>query len=360
MALLTASFLRRVFCLLAIVLAVLGFSSFAAKADISSSLREALQEAFGTDLRVDSFVLDRSQATVGDTLRATVGVSNQGKGAAPSTILTFWAAFGSPTSTANAYRLATVRLGTLQSRAVVTSASTFPVPNLGRVGTYQILASVESSKAEANKQNNTQAKALQVASPAFSTPTPLPCPTLMLAPPRRRPPPLSLVVAPPHHPLPRLRSSQAPPHLPPSLTSSTISPTPPVAPSPPPPTAACDYYASPTGRGDGNSPDSPFRIQTFWRLAAPGKTLCLLDGTYTGADSMIAPSTQGAPAGLSGSATGADIKNGICPNCITIRALNDGAVLIDGQFVRIPVRLASNSWFVVEGSMPSMGPVSFC
>jgi hypothetical protein len=53
---------------------------------------------------------------------------------------------------------------------------------------------------------------------------------------------------------------------------------------------------------------------------------------------MIAPSTQGA-AGLSG-ARG---------NPIRIRALNDGQVLIDGQFVRRPVWLEGNSWFVIEG-----------
>jgi hypothetical protein len=60
----------------------------------------------------------------------------------------------------------------------------------------------------------------------------------------------------------------------------------------------------------------------------------LLDGTYAGDDSMIAP-----PSGLSG-------RSG---SPITIRAFNDGRVLINGQFARSPVRLSGNSWFVLEG-----------
>jgi len=63
--------------------------------------------------------------------------------------------------------------------------------------------------------------------------------------------------------------------------------------------------------------------------------LCLLDGIYQGGASMITP-----PAGVSG-ASGSPI---------TIRALNDGQVLIDGQFTNYPVHMSSgNSWFVFEG-----------
>jgi hypothetical protein len=36
-------------------------------------------------------------------------------------------------------------------------------------------------------------------------------------------------------------------------------------------------------------------------------------------------------------------------NPITVRALNEGQVLIDGQFVRTPVRLDGNNWFLIEG-----------
>jgi hypothetical protein len=98
--------------------------------------------------------------------------------------------------------------------------------------------------------------------------------------------------------------------------------------------AKCDYYASPTGTGDGRSSSSPFRVQKFWSVAAPGKTLCLLDGSYTGTESMIKP-----PGGLSGTPT----------NPITIKALNDGKVLIDGQNSRGPAILYQNDYFVLEG-----------
>ena len=78
------------------------------------------------------------------------------------------------------------------------------------------------------------------------------------------------------------------------------------------------------GTGNGLFSSSPFKISDFWPVASPGKTLCLLDGTYTGAASMILP-----PQGL----------NGASGLPITIRALNDGKVLINGQGVQTP-RLA--------------------
>ena len=100
------------------------------------------------------------------------------------------------------------------------------------------------------------------------------------------------------------------------------------------PATACTYYASPTGRGNGLSPTSPFQISKFWSVAKPGMTLCLTDGVYTGGNSTIAP-----PAGLSGTQA----------NPITIKALNDGQVRLNGQGGRIPVRLYNNDWFVIEG-----------
>ena len=48
--------------------------------------------------------------------------------------------------------------------------------------------------------------------------------------------------------------------------------------------ATCDYYASPSGTGNGLSSSSPFKISSFWPVASAGKTLCLLDGTYTGGE----------------------------------------------------------------------------
>ena len=93
-------------------------------------------------------------------------------------------------------------------------------------------------------------------------------------------------------------------------------------------------YASPNGDGTGASPESPLRIADFWPLARPGDTLLLLDGIYRGARSMIVP-----PAGLSG-LPGAPI---------TIRALHDGGVLLDGQGARVPVEVRRCDWLVLEG-----------
>jgi hypothetical protein len=97
----------------------------------------------------------------------------------------------------------------------------------------------------------------------------------------------------------------------------------------------CNYYASPTGGGNGLSTSSPFKIANFWSVAGPGKTLCLLDGVYTGSESMIDP-----PDGLAGTSG----------SPITIRAINDGGVRIDGQQSTIPIALRTgNHWFVVRG-----------
>ncbi len=89
--------------------------------------------------------------------------------------------------------------------------------------------------------------------------------------------------------------------------------------------ATCNYYASPTGTGNGLSSSTPFQVSKFWPVATAGKTLCLLDGTYTGYESMILP-----PKGL----------NGASGLPITIRALNDGKVLINGKGGLPPVQLS--------------------
>lgn len=98
--------------------------------------------------------------------------------------------------------------------------------------------------------------------------------------------------------------------------------------------ASCDYYASPSGSGNGASISTPFQISNFWSVASAGDILCLLDGTYTGSNSMIAPPTT---------------VDGTAGNPITIKALNDGEVNIDGQGVRGPVVLSFNDYFVLEG-----------
>jgi hypothetical protein len=98
--------------------------------------------------------------------------------------------------------------------------------------------------------------------------------------------------------------------------------------------STCQYFASPTGTGNGLSPSSPSKIANFWSVASPGKTLCLLDGKYVGSQSMIDPP---------------DYLSGTAGSPITIRALNDGRVTIDGQGTLQPVLLRYNDYFVLEG-----------
>jgi len=78
----------------------------------------------------------------------------------------------------------------------------------------------------------------------------------------------------------------------------------------------------------------PFALPTFGPLPNRGGALLLLDGKYTGANSMVNP-----PQDLTG-------KPG---TPITIKALNDGQVLLDGQGQYAPVRLFHNDHFTIEG-----------
>jgi len=96
-----------------------------------------------------------------------------------------------------------------------------------------------------------------------------------------------------------------------------------------------DYYASPAGRGSGTTAETPYLIADFWPHARPGDTLWLLDGTYTGSHSMIAP-----PEGVQG-------KPGAA---ITVKALHDGRVTVDGQGKLVPVQIGREQhWFTIEG-----------
>lgn len=96
--------------------------------------------------------------------------------------------------------------------------------------------------------------------------------------------------------------------------------------------APCTHYASPSGGGNGLAEATPFTIPQFWGQAAPGKTLCLLDGTYTGNNARIEPPTT---------------LHGTQLQPITVRALNDGKVLLDGQ-AHWTLYLRS-TWFIIEG-----------
>jgi hypothetical protein len=92
---------------------------------------------------------------------------------------------------------------------------------------------------------------------------------------------------------------------------------------------------------DGVSPSRPFLISSFWQVAKPGDTLLLLDGYYTGRSSMI-------------DALERHPINGTQAEPIVIRALNDGAVLIDGEHEHLPLCIQGTfqvpkRHFVVEG-----------
>ena len=102
------------------------------------------------------------------------------------------------------------------------------------------------------------------------------------------------------------------------------------------------YYASPEGGGDGRSRAAPFLVSEFWEAAQPGDELLLLDGRYTGGESMIDP-----PRGLHGTPEAP----------ITVKALNEGAVEIDGEGQRRPVLLSGNDHFILGGfNAHSAGP----
>jgi hypothetical protein len=111
-----------------------------------------------------------------------------------------------------------------------------------------------------------------------------------------------------------------------------------------PPTGAV-YHASPTGGGDGKAQSRPFRMADFWAVAKPGDTLLFLDGKYTGTASMINPP----PGEFS---DGKLVKKGLCGEPgkpITVKALNDGMVEIDGENRHKPVYLYGNDYFMLEG-----------
>jgi hypothetical protein len=98
--------------------------------------------------------------------------------------------------------------------------------------------------------------------------------------------------------------------------------------------SARDIYVSPGGSGSSCILSSPCKVATALNKVSAGDTVLLMDGIYRGADSMVKP-----PQGKSGSKD----------NPITIRALNEGEALIDGQNARGPVILNNNNWFELKG-----------
>jgi hypothetical protein len=122
----------------------------------------------------------------------------------------------------------------------------------------------------------------------------------------------------------------------------TVTPTAtPIATSALKPKAGRTYYISPGGSDSNNGSTAETAWGTFeraWESLQAGDTLLLLDGVYTG---VMWP----------------NLRNGEPGRPITIKALNDGQAVIDGEGARIPVRIGEvwgpngpvGNYYVVEG-----------
>lgn len=101
----------------------------------------------------------------------------------------------------------------------------------------------------------------------------------------------------------------------------------------------CTHYASNGGSGSSDcTVGDPCNLDRAWTyldsIGEAGKVLCLNDGTYTGSANMIDPPST---------------INGTSGSPLTIKAVNDGSVLIDGQDARIPALLAGNDYISIIG-----------
>ena len=95
----------------------------------------------------------------------------------------------------------------------------------------------------------------------------------------------------------------------------------------------CSHFASPTGSGNACSESAPCNVGTWLSTqAGPGKVLCMKDGVYKGDSQML---TFSARSGTAGSP-------------ITVRAVNDGRVEINGEYQRRPLDCAA-SYITVIG-----------
>jgi len=96
---------------------------------------------------------------------------------------------------------------------------------------------------------------------------------------------------------------------------------------------ATEYVAAWWGSGTTCSAAAPCTVQTAVGKSVAGDTVSLLDGTYTGPDGMAV---------VSG-------KNGSAAAPITIRALTDGKVKVDGEHARYPFSCVNSSWIRTLG-----------
>jgi hypothetical protein len=99
------------------------------------------------------------------------------------------------------------------------------------------------------------------------------------------------------------------------------------------------YFISPTGNDAASGTSEAAAWATFnhaWKYLYPGDTLILLDGVYR---QTLNP----------------NVRNGLPGSPITIRAKNDGKAVIDGEYIRLPVKLGDTwpgpigDYFVIQG-----------
>ena len=98
--------------------------------------------------------------------------------------------------------------------------------------------------------------------------------------------------------------------------------------------SAATYYASPTGTDPDCTSATPCSMAQGLAKVVAGDTLIAKNGTYTGTSGMLDPP---------------DNKNGTSGARITVSAETDGLVLFNGQNIHVPVRLASNDYWILEG-----------
>lgn len=115
--------------------------------------------------------------------------------------------------------------------------------------------------------------------------------------------------------------------------------TPPPATNTPMLTENTIYYMSPTGddtRAGTSEAEAWATFDRAWQALHPGDTLVLLDGIYY---QSLRPNK----------------RNGEPGRLITVRAQNDGKVIVDGEYRRVPLKLGDTwpgpigNYFVIEG-----------
>jgi hypothetical protein len=110
-------------------------------------------------------------------------------------------------------------------------------------------------------------------------------------------------------------------------------------PRPRAPRLVVNVYAKPTSQGAATSgtcttTGTACTIARALSVVTAGQTVGLMDGVYRGANDMVVLPNA---------------KSGTSGNRITVAAINDGAVFIDGQFANIPLVLSGNSYWTFQG-----------